>query len=375
MHLLLVLTGGPAKGAEVIMARKRSRSLLQLPGRTLLEHIVSSVKELVDKVAVAYDDPQVASACRDCTAVPVTGNTPVAVVCQALGTLNPRDDDMVTVVYGDVYGDPELYRDHVIRASTAASTVVTVVKPVVVRGSYLRLDVDEEGTPRAIGVGPYIYAGLLSASASKVKALCGKGDLARFLADESSKGSLIAHIWPSLWIDIDTAWDYMVAVRLELQRLQGIYVSSEARVSERAELEPPVYVEPGARVDANAVIRGPAYISSESLIGAHSFVRSETMVLPRAVVGAYTEVKRSVVCRGARIGSHSYIADSVVGEEAELAPYTVTVNIAYGELDESTRVLLTTTHPLEKLKVGAIIGARYRGKPHTVLHPGTVVKA
>ncbi len=371
MHVAVVLTAGPPKDLGLIMAERRSRSLVKLPGRTLLEHIVRSVARMVDSVVVAYDDGRVAGVCEaaGCRAVAVEPRGAVSSLCQAFSQLRLEDDDLVTVVYGDIYGEEELYRGHASEAERELEPLMTVVRPVIVRGSYLRVAVDEEGRVAAVGQGDYVYAGLLSAQARVLRRVCEAGSLEAVLDELASRGRLVARAWLGVWVDLDTPWDYMVAVNYELSRLKGLHVSGEARISERAELEPPAVVEAGARIDANAVVRGPVYVGRGALVGAFSFVREATMVLDSSVVGAYSEVKRSVLCEGSYVGSHSYVADSVIGERASLAPYTVTRNLPYAELPEPARVLLTTTHPLERLKVGAVVAAGARTRPHAVLEP------
>jgi NDP-sugar pyrophosphorylase family protein len=373
VHIALVLTAGPAKEVGIIMSRPTSRSLLRLPGRTLLEHIISALTPHVDEIVVAYDDDQVPSLCRElgCRALDVEPGGIIVSLCQAISKLMLSGDDMVTVVYGDVYGEPDLYKGHVAAAEQVLEPLVTAVKPTIVRGGYLRLNVTEDGLVDNVGSGGYIFGGLVSLTAAQVNDLCKLASIERYFTLLASKGRLRARLWLSVWVDIDTPWDYMVAVRHELSRLHGLHISEGASVAESAELEPPLVVEAGARIDSNAVLRGPAYISQRALVGAFSFVRAGSMVLEGATIGAYTEVKRSIVCRGAYIGSHSYVADSIIGEYASLSPYTVTRNIPYTELPQAS-VLLTTTHPLERLKVGAVVAANARTKPHSVLEPGAV---
>ena len=81
-------------------------------------------------------------------------------------------------------------------------------------------------------------------------------------------------------------------------------------------------------------------------------------------------MKRSIVYDSASVSSHCYIADSIVGEEARLAPYTITLNTPIEML--SNEIILTTSYPLERVKVGAIIAARAQTKPHHVLRPAEV---
>lgn len=373
-HVALVLTGGPPKSIAKIMVTRRSRSLVDLGGKTLLNYIVSSIKELVDEVTVVYDDDNVVKAlmdCDNCSSFRVEERGIRETICRAISRLEA--ENIITVIYGDIYADKEFYSMHIRRISIDPKVVlVSVTRPSIYKKGFTLVRQDDEGYVRAIGSGDLVVAGILSAKNSLLKqVLCKESkDMISFLQKMVSKERLRSIMWLGTWVDIDTPWDYLVAVQNELSKQRGLYIHEEAKVSDKAYIEPPVYVAKGVYVDANAVIKGPAYIGPDSLIGAHSFVRSGVLVQQNAVIGAYSEVKRSVVCRNARIGSHSYITDSIIGEEAELAPYTITQNIPYYDIPNEARILLSTSLPLEKIKIGAVFAARSKTKPHTVLKPG-----
>ena len=371
----ILLAGGPSKGLELVTGRKGSRSLLRLPGATLLEKHVQGLSRYFDEIYVVSDDPLVERLCGKpgCRFVPQRAPGVEGALCSALSSAGVREG-LVTIIYGDIYYEQGFVDTHMSKVAGSYEPVITVTRPLFLRGTYLRLEVDTlEARVQRVGSGSYIYAGLLTAPAKLlVERLCSSSGTVEKVIEELASRGLIANIWLGNWIDIDTPWDYLVAVRLELSKLNSSVISSEARIGRGVVFEGPVIVEPEAVIDHYAVIKGPAYIAPGALVGAHSFLRGPTAVYNGAIVGAYTEVKRSILYERSTVGSHSYIADSIVGREARVASYTVTLNTPYQ--GGSGEIVIMTTNPLEDLKLGSVIAATASTRPHDVIPPATLYK-
>ena len=370
----VILAGGPPKKLAYVF-RRSSRSLLRFPRGYLLEKHIRGFRRYFDEVYVVSDDPVVESVCRGiegCRFVRQKSRGVEGAICDSLAAIGSRDE-MVTIDYGDIYFGDGYLEGHMSSFLRSYEPTITVTQPFIKRRQYLSLDVDMVSqTVTAVGRGDYTFAGLLSAPAKELYSmLCTEGKTVSMLVEKlTMQNRLRAHVWLGEWVDIDTPWDYLLAVRLDLAKLTGLHIEDGAEVSERAVIEPPVYIASRSMIDHYAVVKGPAYIGPRVLIGAHSFIRSLTAVFNGATVGAYSEVKRSIVYVDAFISSHCYIADSVVGEGAEVEPYTVTLNTPYTSV--SSEIIVTTSQPLEKLKIGAILAAGSRTKPYSVIEPASV---
>lgn len=354
----IILAGGEAKQLKYVMGRDGSRSLLRFPGGLLLSRIVDEAKRFYDKVVVVSDDSSVASFCASsgCDFVEQSGRGVEAAICS--GIVGMGDSGFVTIIYGDIYASRGFIESHSISLLSDFEPTITVTRPLVLRGTFLRLLVDPVSSlVEKVDAGNYVYAGIISVQASVIREqLCSGGmsvhELIRRLAHA---GKLKANIWLGVWVDIDTVWDYMAAVRFDLKEIKDTKISSSAVIGRNVVIEGPVVVEPNARIDHCAVIKGPVYLGRNVFVGAHSFIRGSTAIFEGAVVGAFSEIKRSIIYDEARVYSYSYIADSIVGLRAEVKPYTVTLNVPYEGL--SGEVVIMSTHPLEKLKVGSVIAA------------------
>ncbi|BEP16972.1 NDP-sugar synthase [Pyrofollis japonicus] len=371
----IILAGGSPKEIKLITGKKESRSLLKFPRGTLLDIYLNIILRYFDSAIVVSDDGKVADYCYNvpgCIFVEQKLGGIEGALCSALASESVAGEQLITVIYGDIYAEDSMLSAHIARVFKDYEPLITVTKPVVLRGTFLKIDADPiDQRVLSVGSGPYVYAGILTADAGTLRSLlCKDGKTVHEAIQELAKKGLRANIWLGEWVDIDTPWDYLLAIRLDLEKIRGIRIENEANVAETAILEGTVYVAKGARIDHNAVIKGPAYIGKNALVGTNAFIRDHVAIFESSIIGAFSEIKRSVVYTRAKIASHSYIADSLVGAYANVAPYTLTINIPYGEVKEEVR--LTSTQPLEAFKVGAIITAYSKTEPREVIKPATI---
>ncbi len=144
------------------------------------------------------------------------------------------------------------------------------------------------------------------------------------------EGQLYGFVFRGLWRDIGVPRDYLLA---NMEALSYYYpdgfVSSEAKVSERAELVGPVYVGAGVVVEAGARLGPSAVVCRGARVGSMALVE-RSVVMARAKIEDATVVKGSIIGEGcfidrwARVEEGSVIGDEVVvGEGVYIAPRTV----------------------------------------------------
>ncbi len=370
----IILAGGPAKQLRYVMGRRGSRSLLRFPSGRLLERHVAEARRHFDNVIVVSDDAAVGSYCRSlgCEFVEQQGQGVEAAICSGISRV--QRDEFVTIIYSDIYASKGFISTHISSVVSSFEPTITVTRPLVLRGTYLRLTVDPvNGLVEKTGSGHYVYAGILSLPASLIRdKLCNEGaSIEKLIGELVNSNRLRAVIWIGKWVDVDTVWDYLASTRFDLSdNVRDTIISSDAKIGRNVVIEGPVVIEKDAIIDHGAVIKGPVYIGKGAFIGAHSFVRHDTAIYSRASVGAYSEVKRSILYDDASVSSFSYIADSIIGHSARVLPYTLTENVPYE--GASGEVVIMSTHPLERLKVGSIIAAGVATRARETIPPASI---
>ena len=131
-----------------------------------------------------------------------------------------------------------------------------------------------------------------------------------------------------------------------------------------------VQIAEGARILDHATVKGPCYIGKNVVVGNGALVRNST-VEEGSEVGYNSEIARSYI--GPHTKCHtSYVGDSVVEGESNLAAGTVTANLRF---DEKNIIVHLPSGPYDtgKRKFGAILARGAKTGIHASLMPGKVV--
>lgn len=130
------------------------------------------------------------------------------------------------------------------------------------------------------------------------------------------------------WMDVGRPWDLLEANERTLMnfthRVRGTVEPGSA-------MKGPVWLEESATIKSGCYIEGPVYIGERSRVGPNARIRPFTSIGDDVVVGTSCEVKNSVIMNGTKIPHLSYVGDSVIGENCNIAAGTITANIRLDE--------------------------------------------
>ncbi len=183
------------------------------------------------------------------------------------------------------------------------------------------------------------------------------------------------------WMDIGRPWDLLEANERALANLPH---RVNGTVEQGAILKGPIWLEESALIKSGCYIEGPVYIGRESRVGPNSRIRPSTSIGDGVTLGTSCEVKNSIIMNGTKVPHLSYVGDSVIGENCNLAAGTITANI---RLDEQA-IMMKVKGRLQdtgRKKLGVIMGdgvqtginaslmPGVRVGPDSFIGPGTVV--
>jgi len=183
------------------------------------------------------------------------------------------------------------------------------------------------------------------------------------------KGVLAVKVLEEDWMDIGRPWDLLEANRWILTRKNHRITGS---VEEGAHLIGPVTVAETARVRSGAYVEGPVYIGAESDVGPNCHLRPHTSIGRKVRIGNACEIKNSIIMDNTHIGHLSYIGDSVIGENCNLAAGTLVANYRF---DAGTVKMIVKDRVLDsgRKKLGAILGDDVKTGLNSLLMPGVKV--
>jgi bifunctional UDP-N-acetylglucosamine pyrophosphorylase/glucosamine-1-phosphate N-acetyltransferase len=173
------------------------------------------------------------------------------------------------------------------------------------------------------------------------------------------------------WMDIGRPWDLLEANE---RVLMNFTPQVNGTVEAGATIKGPVWLEDSAFIKSGCCVEGPAYIGERSTVGPNSRIRPCTSLGSDVTVGTSCEIKNSIIMSGSKVPHLSYIGDSVIGENCNLAAGTITANI---RLDEATVKVKLKGRLLSsgRRKLGTIMGDGAQTGINSSIMPGVRVGA
>ena len=171
------------------------------------------------------------------------------------------------------------------------------------------------------------------------------------------------------WMDVGRPWDLLEANERILANLPH---RVNGTVEQGAVLKGPIWLEESASIKSGSYVEGPVYIGRESRVGPNARIRPSTSIEDNVLVGTSCEVKNSIIMAGTRVPHLSYIGDSIIGEECNLAAGTITANIRLDQRVLSLKVK-GQLHSTGRKKLGVIMGDEVQTGINASIMPGVRV--
>ncbi len=133
-----------------------------------------------------------------------------------------------------------------------------------------------------------------------------------------------------------------------------------------------VYIGQNVEIDPFVYIEGPVWIGDRAQIKQGAYLRPFSFIDQDAVVGHCSEIKRSILCRGAKAAHFNYVGDSLLGVKVNLGAGVKCANFRLDEKPIRLHALNQKLQTQEK-KLGAIIGSGASIGCNSVLSPGSLI--
>ncbi len=388
----VILAGGVSEKLSMLVPSGRSKHCLKILGKPVIYYPLSAIEKVVEQdiiLVYTYDDvlkEALRYSSRRVIGVEQRGAGIEGAILSVEKELG--DTDYFLLVFGDLVFDPKALSSllSVFYKLEPEATVLTIPLNERFISTYGVAIVDIDGTVKKVVEKPssieeverpaYTLGGVYILPTWVLEYLKIGESLPEVINRIAREHRVVSVHWSGLWIDIGYPADLLEASRQLLDRLKGVYIAGDVEIADTVVIKPPVYIEDGVSIDHYAIIKGPVYIGRDSFIGAHSFLRHYTSLEGNNRIGAYTEVKNSILQPYVFIDSHSYIGDSIIGENTIVGPHTVTLNVLpRGEAPPRLREHIVSIPSIKKptLKLGAIIGYNVRIGADTILYPQSIV--
>lgn len=181
--------------------------------------------------------------------------------------------------------------------------------------------------------------------------------------------TVIGHKTSKDWVDVGRPWE-LIEVNEEL--IGKLKTEIKGTVEAGAVIHGEVFLDEGSVIKAGVYIEGNVYIGKNCDIGPNSYIRGNTYFGDNVHVGNAVEIKNSIIMENTNVSHLSYVGDSVIGSNCNIAAGT---NIANLRFDNATIKTKIKNQKIDsgRRKLGAIIGDSVKTGINSSFSPGVKV--
>jgi bifunctional UDP-N-acetylglucosamine pyrophosphorylase/glucosamine-1-phosphate N-acetyltransferase len=161
-------------------------------------------------------------------------------------------------------------------------------------------------------------------------------------------GVKVSHQTVSQWLDFSYPWDLLPANEMLLGKAKTKRLGT---TEEYVVLKEPASIGMGTTIRSGAYLIGPLIIGENCDIGPNCYIRPYTSIGDNCHIGNAVEVKNSIIMKGSKIPHHSYVGDSIVGENCNFGAGTKVANLRL----DGKKITVAEINTGRR-KLGAIIG-------------------
>lgn len=171
------------------------------------------------------------------------------------------------------------------------------------------------------------------------------------------------------WFDVGRPWDLLDANRIYLGDMKKKVLG---KVEKNTTIHGAVIIGKGSIIRNGSYIEGPVFIGKNCDIGPNCYIRAYTSVGDNCRIGSAVEIKNSVIMKNTKIPHHSYVGDSIIGENCNLGSGTKTANLRFDEKNIFSFIKGKKTDTGRR-KLGVVMGDNVKTGINSMLDVGTVI--
>lgn len=181
--------------------------------------------------------------------------------------------------------------------------------------------------------------------------------------------TVIGHKTSKDWIDVGRPWE-LIEVNEDL--IGKLKTEIKGTIEDGAFIHGEIFLDEGSVIKAGVYIEGNVYIGKNCDIGPNSYIRGNTYFGDNVHVGNAVEIKNSIIMENTNVSHLSYVGDSVIGSNCNIAAGT---NIANLRFDNATIKTKIKNQKIDsgRRKLGAIIGDSVKTGINSSFSPGVKV--
>ena len=180
---------------------------------------------------------------------------------------------------------------------------------------------------------------------------------------------VIGHKTNKDWIDVGRPWE-LIEVNEEL--IGKLKTEIRGKIEDGAHIHGEVFLDEGSIIRAGVYIEGNVYIGKNCDIGPNSYIRGNSYLGDHVHVGNAVEIKNSIIMENTNVSHLSYVGDSVIGSNCNIAAGTNIANLRFDNQSVKTKIKNQMIDSGRR-KLGSIIGDSVKTGINSSFSPGVKV--
>ncbi|MCE7698963.1 MAG: NTP transferase domain-containing protein, partial [Methanobacterium paludis] len=369
----------------------RPKTMLKVGGKPILQYNVEALRDAGVKelsMIVGYHEEVIKEHFGDGSnfGVKITYLTQK----ERLGTAHAIEkasnviDEEFIVLNGDIIVDPELIISLIERYSRGDAASILTLTEVEDPSSFGVVELDGdiitnlvekpapgEAPSNLINAGIYIFNPLIFDAIKKTeKSQRGEYEITDPLLIQIKENMKVAGFRSTnKWIDIGRLWELL---DVNEHFLKDLETQIEGEVEEGATIHGSVHLGKGSIIRSGSYIMGPVYIGENCDIGPNNYLRKSTFIANNVSIGNAVEIKNSIIMDGSNVNHLSYVGDSIIGANCNVAAGT---NIANLRFDDGHVKMVVKGAKIDsgRRKFGVVFGDGVKTGINSSFNPGVKV--
>ncbi|MAG15470.1 glucose-1-phosphate thymidylyltransferase [Candidatus Woesearchaeota archaeon] len=371
----VILAAGKSTRTHPLTVSK-PKSLLKIANKTIIEHILSQLHGIVSEavIVIGHEGKQISDYLGS-----TYGGIRLTFVQQkkqyGTGDALLAVEKIISGKFIVLMGD-DLYNNEDIKKCVKHDYCILVKEvkdvssfgDVMIKEGYLHdmVEKPEKSVPGHANTGFYVLDDKIFSVTKKLKKSSrGEYEITDAIKTFAKKEKVVVEE-AGFWLPTTYPWSLLYANERLLDEISGdVYATVEKGVTIKGK----VVVGRNTLLRAGTYIEGPVVIGEHCDIGPNCYIRPFTSIGNNCRVGNSVEVKNSIVMDNTQIGHLSYLGDSVIGENVNLAAGFIVANLRHDEkkIDSIVKGKLISSG---RRKFGTVIADNVKTGIRTSIYPG-----
>ncbi len=386
----IILTAGEGTRMRPLTITK-PKTMLQIGGKPILQYNIESLRDAgVEDITlvVGYHEEVIKNYFNDGTDLGVNINYVTQEkrlgTAHAINSARKHVNGQFITLNGDIIVDPGLIKDLIEQYEQEKARSMLVLTEVDDPSSFGVVELEgnrivkivekpskEEAPSNLINAGIYLFDDeIFSAIDLTVKSQRGEYEITDSLQIQMDNNEKIVGLSSkNRWIDIGRPWELLDVNEHFLNNMKS---DIQGEIEEGVTIHGPVIIGKNTIVRSGTYIMGPVHIGENCDIGPNTFMRKYTSIGNNVSVGNAVELKNSIIMDNTNVNHLSYVGDSIIGSNCNIAAGT---NIANLRFDDGNIKILVKNEKIDsgRRKMGVVFGDGVKTGINSSFNPGVKV--